>query len=347
MTVPTTAWNEASIADADPAAQLGVAQRLLKLQLREIIAVDHVMSSSGQGTTWGMHDVVQMIEQSSAPSNVSDTVQLYGKDDGDGVIEFFLKDGDGNEIQVTDGGGLNAISITGSETITGAKTFSGGLTVATSNLALTSYTTGAVNVTNGNANVVGVGTTFTDLTVGELFHVDGDDQCYTITSITDATHLALTGAYQGATAIGASYEIVPGVDGRYLAKAANVGELTAAMHAASLAGNLKVVTYSGAASPAIAFGFKPDVVVFLIQTLHSMTFAVRTLASGDPEEGPVHVSVNSNAIGTTYASVVRYTSTGITILKEGAAHAYYNQIGYDYVAIGLRVSTGVEEANAA
>lgn len=64
------------------------------------------------------------------------------------------------------------------------------------------YTTGTITVTNGSANVVGSGTTFTANMVGRyLFVTDGsaDGMAYKITSFTDATHITLENVYAGTT----------------------------------------------------------------------------------------------------------------------------------------------------
>lgn len=59
--------------------------------------------------------------------------------------------------------------------------------------------TGSLSVTNGVADVVGVGTHFlTELSVGGLITID--DVVYAIASITDDTHMALTVVYAGTTA---------------------------------------------------------------------------------------------------------------------------------------------------
>jgi hypothetical protein len=61
---------------------------------------------------------------------------------------------------------------------------------------------GNVSATNGSANIVGTSTAFTTaLQVGQFvqIHADTTGKVYTIASITDDTHLALTGNYTGTT----------------------------------------------------------------------------------------------------------------------------------------------------
>lgn len=75
------------------------------------------------------------------------------------------------------------------------------------------YRTGTVSVTNGSANVVGVGTLWlTQASVGDIF-LGPDLVEYEITSITDDTHLALkqingTAAYAGTTNSAQVYAII-------------------------------------------------------------------------------------------------------------------------------------------
>lgn len=75
------------------------------------------------------------------------------------------------------------------------------------------YTTGTVQVTNGNVNIVGVGTTFTATMANGMYVLqvtDGTDgNYYKITGFTDATHMAVENYYQGTSNLstGAAYRI--------------------------------------------------------------------------------------------------------------------------------------------
>ena len=65
-----------------------------------------------------------------------------------------------------------------------------------------------VAVTSGSPTVVGTGTTFlTSVTAGSLFTINNSNVPYIIGSITDDTHLVLTGNYAGSTLSGLSYNI--------------------------------------------------------------------------------------------------------------------------------------------
>lgn len=72
------------------------------------------------------------------------------------------------------------------------------------------YTTGTIAVTNGSANVVGTGTTFTSGMVNKRIVIGG--VWYTIATFTDATHIALATNYAGATDSGLSYAMKVGWD---------------------------------------------------------------------------------------------------------------------------------------
>jgi len=127
MTVPTVAWDESS----PPGTQgknLGPARlREMKTQVREIISVDHKMASSGQHADTGKHEKVTLLT-GSAPTHGADKVILYGKDVG-GKCELFARDEDGNEVQITSAGKVNAVRLADAQTITGVKTFTNGFIV--------------------------------------------------------------------------------------------------------------------------------------------------------------------------------------------------------------------------
>ena len=66
--------------------------------------------------------------------------------------------------------------------------------------------TGTVAVTNGSANVVGTGSNFTAWIVGDKILLP-DTNWYTILTITDATHLAISVNYPGSNATGQTYNM--------------------------------------------------------------------------------------------------------------------------------------------
>lgn len=73
------------------------------------------------------------------------------------------------------------------------------------------YTTGTVNMVNGSATVVGVGTAFVaNVNTGATpdgFLIDGEGVYYTVLSVTDDTHLTLSVNYAGTTGDGKSYQV--------------------------------------------------------------------------------------------------------------------------------------------
>ena len=73
---------------------------------------------------------------------------------------------------------------------------------------MTQYLTGTVDVTNGDATVIGNGTAFTaEVSVGDIFVRRGDTVSYLVGSITSDTELELTGNYLGVTGAGVDYVI--------------------------------------------------------------------------------------------------------------------------------------------
>lgn len=70
------------------------------------------------------------------------------------------------------------------------------------------YAVGTVTVTNGDATVVGAGTTWTQEMVDGLF-LSTDAVYYVIDSVTDTTHLELTTVYGGGTLAGQAYNMYP------------------------------------------------------------------------------------------------------------------------------------------
>ena len=70
------------------------------------------------------------------------------------------------------------------------------------------YRTGTVTVTNGDATVTGVGTSWlSNLSIGDIFIRIGDNGSYFVGSITNDTSLELTAPYVGVTGSGVSYAV--------------------------------------------------------------------------------------------------------------------------------------------
>jgi len=101
--VPVTSWNEANPANTQNVSLGATRITELKGQLREVIEVDHVMSSSGQGATWGLHNKVTLYVQSSDSTAVADSLILYSKDVA-AKAELHFIDEDSNLLQLTSKG---------------------------------------------------------------------------------------------------------------------------------------------------------------------------------------------------------------------------------------------------
>ncbi len=72
---------------------------------------------------------------------------------------------------------------------------------------ITPYTTGTVTVTNNNANVVGVGTSWlTQLAAGDIF-TGPNGVAYKVLNVTTNTAMALTAVYGGPTLAGQAYSV--------------------------------------------------------------------------------------------------------------------------------------------
>ena len=103
MTIPAISWDEGSPTGQQGLALMGVRIRELKTQIREIISVDHIMSSSGSGATWGYHKKLTFYTQDSDSLPDDNTGVLYAKDVDD-ICELYWVDEDDNEMQLTSNG---------------------------------------------------------------------------------------------------------------------------------------------------------------------------------------------------------------------------------------------------
>ncbi|MFC7227974.1 hypothetical protein N0B31_11230 [Salinirubellus salinus] len=69
--------------------------------------------------------------------------------------------------------------------------------------------TGTAAVANGSPLVAGAGTNWSANRAGEVFHVDGDDDAYTVLSVLASDRLLLSRPYAGATDASAAYSLAP------------------------------------------------------------------------------------------------------------------------------------------
>jgi len=116
--IPTVSWSETTPAGTDKRYLGDDYLRALQTKIREIIAVDHIMEASGQGALWGQHKLIHLYD-----SVTGKTVEIYNSG-----VDLYVMDGDGNIIQLTDGGVLDAdlsgcVMLTGNQTVAGVKTF--------------------------------------------------------------------------------------------------------------------------------------------------------------------------------------------------------------------------------
>lgn len=103
MTAPTISWAEDSPAGSSAANLIDDRIREMKTQVREVVAVDHVMSSSGSGATWGYHNKATFYNQASDPTPVADSCIIFAKD-ASSKSELHYIDEDGNSVQLTSAG---------------------------------------------------------------------------------------------------------------------------------------------------------------------------------------------------------------------------------------------------
>lgn len=104
MSLPTVSWDETTPANTDLFSEGDDRIQELKTQIRELFAYDHIWESSGQGSTWGRHDMITLQVQSSDPSSVLNTIILYSKDSSNSKAELNLIDEDDNIMQLTKSG---------------------------------------------------------------------------------------------------------------------------------------------------------------------------------------------------------------------------------------------------
>lgn len=71
----------------------------------------------------------------------------------------------------------------------------------------TDYTTGTVTINQGEASVVGSGTSFASSMIGRFLQISGGKYFYEVKSVTDTTHLTLVNHFQESSVSGGSYAI--------------------------------------------------------------------------------------------------------------------------------------------
>ena len=104
--VPTVSHNEATPAGSDNLSAGDDRIREFKTQVREIIAVDHKMDSSGQGSTWGYHDAIHLIETADLGTGAVGATILGSQTVG-GEGELVYTDEGDTDVIITKLGVLN------------------------------------------------------------------------------------------------------------------------------------------------------------------------------------------------------------------------------------------------
>ncbi len=105
---PTVSWDETKPGGGRDISLGDNDIKEFKTQVREVLAADHEISSSGQGALWGHHNIVTLLVQTSITA-LANAGKLYAKDVS-AKAELHYKDEDGNEIQITTGGAINLSS---------------------------------------------------------------------------------------------------------------------------------------------------------------------------------------------------------------------------------------------
>ena len=103
MAIPATSWDETTPLDSTFISVARADITTLKTQVREILAVEHIMSSSGSGDTWGYHNKATLLPLSANPTPIPDSIILYQKQVST-IPELFFIDEDGHYMQLTSNG---------------------------------------------------------------------------------------------------------------------------------------------------------------------------------------------------------------------------------------------------
>jgi len=110
MSVPTTAINESSPAGSDNISSGDNEIRTHKVQVREILSIDHEYPNTGQSASAGQHKQVTLQEQANLGTGAVGTTILGSQTIG-GKGELVYTDEDDNDVQLTSGGAIYALGI--------------------------------------------------------------------------------------------------------------------------------------------------------------------------------------------------------------------------------------------
>lgn len=124
MTTFNETYDDATPDGSDDPAECDDKIREVKAAVQERENVDHYWPETGTEVSdedAGEHRKVTL-RVGSAPTKVTDKGFVYAKDVS-GKAELFYIDEDGNEVQITSGGILKSLNLTGVQTAAGIKTF--------------------------------------------------------------------------------------------------------------------------------------------------------------------------------------------------------------------------------
>jgi microcystin-dependent protein len=110
--IPTTSYDPTSPAGSQAISLGDDAIRLLKVQIQEVINVDHDFPSSGQAADNGQHKQVTLQEQANLGTGAVGAT-ILGSQTVSGKGELVYTDEDDNDVQITSGGKIKAESIAG------------------------------------------------------------------------------------------------------------------------------------------------------------------------------------------------------------------------------------------
>lgn len=110
--IPTTSYDPTSPAGSQAISLGDDAIRLLKVQIQEVIDVDHDFPSSGQAADVGQHKQVTLQEKADLGTGAAGAT-ILGSQTVSGKGELVYTDEDDNDIQITSAGKIKAESIAG------------------------------------------------------------------------------------------------------------------------------------------------------------------------------------------------------------------------------------------
>jgi hypothetical protein len=110
MAIPTVALNESTPSGSNYIREGDDRIKEYKLQVREIMEIDHVFPSSGQDATCGKHKQVSLIEAADIGTGAGG-LPILGAETVSDKPELMYKDEDDNHVQITKLGKLNPTDI--------------------------------------------------------------------------------------------------------------------------------------------------------------------------------------------------------------------------------------------